>query len=182
WGCGGGANAVAFAPQAREFIGVDVSPESLRECERQVARVCDTPFRPVLIDVAAPEAALEAIPGPCEAFLSFYVFELLPTPAYGERILRIAHRLLAPGGLALIQIKYDTGSWRTKPRGRSYRFGPAGMTSYPIPAFWQLAQRCGLRPEYVHLVPRDELDERYAYFLLVNTAEPDAGQARGRSA
>src|SRR5690242_2002704 len=32
WGCGGGTNAVAFAPHCREFIGVDVNKESLIEC------------------------------------------------------------------------------------------------------------------------------------------------------
>lgn len=174
WGCGGGANAVHFAPPAQELIGVDISQESLEECGRQVESVCSTPVRKVLVDVENPEAALEIIPGECDLFLSFYVFELLPTPEYGGRIQRIAHRLLAPGGLALIQIKYDCGSWRTRSRGRSYRSGPAGMTTYTIPAFWGLAERCGWTPKYVQLVPKDELDERYAYFLLVNTGGDDA--------
>lgn len=166
WGCGGGANAVHFAPRAGEFVGVDISSESLAECGRQIAAVCDTPFRPVLIDVAEPERALELIQAPCDVFLSFYVFELIPSPEYGERLLRIAARLLAPGGLALIQTKYDTGRWRTRPRRRAYRTGLAEMTTYPIPEFWDLAVRCGLDPEAIELVPRNELDERYAYFLL----------------
>jgi len=34
WGCGGGANAVLFAPLAEELIGVDVSADSLEECAR----------------------------------------------------------------------------------------------------------------------------------------------------
>ncbi|MHA6632086.1 class I SAM-dependent methyltransferase [Pseudonocardia sichuanensis] len=99
WGCGGGANAVCIAPFAREFIGVDVSDESLRECGRQVAAHCDTPFLPVQVAVANPETALRDIEGPCDLFLCVYVFELIPSPAYGERILRIAYELLAPGGL-----------------------------------------------------------------------------------
>jgi SAM-dependent methyltransferase len=170
WGCGGGANAVHFAPRVREFIGVEVSAESLQECGRQVAATCDTPFRPVLVDVADPEAALDQIEGSCDIFICFYVFELIPTPEYGERILRIAHQLIAPGGLALIQIKYDTGRWRTKPRRRGYRRGLADMTTYPIASFWELARRSGLEPALVQLVPEDELDERYAYFLL---SKPD---------
>ncbi|WP_410609499.1 hypothetical protein [Amycolatopsis sp. lyj-109] len=40
------------------------------------------------------------------------------------------------------------------------------MTTYPIDEFWQLSQRCGFVPKAVHLVPRNELDERYAYFFL----------------
>lgn len=172
WGCGGGANAVQIAPTAREFIGVDVSNDSLRECARQVAARCETPFRPVLVDVFDPEAALRHIDVPCDVFLCFYVFELIPSRGYGERLLRIAHEMLAPGGLALIQIKYDTGSWRTKPRRLAYRFNPGNMTTYPIHAFWQLAVRCGFEPQCVELVPKDELDERYAYFVLVKSAAP----------
>jgi SAM-dependent methyltransferase len=179
WGCGGGANAVQIAPTAREFIGVDVSDDSLRECARQVAARCDTLFRPVLVDVSDPEAALRHIEAPCDVFLCFYVFELIPSRDYGERILRIAHEMLAPGGLALIQIKYDTGSWRTRPRRLAYRFSPGNMTTYPIHAFWRLAARCGFEPKYVELVLQDELDERYAYFVLVKPAAPRAPRQPG---
>lgn len=167
WGCGGGANAVHFAPLAEEFVGVDISAETLRECEKQVADVCGTPFRPIAIDVANPEAAVARVEGWCDIFLSFYVFELVPTPEYGERLLRIAHEVLAPGGVALIQIKYSDGRWRTGPRRRGYRRGLAEMTTYPIDGFWQLSERCGFTPKAVHLVPRNELDERYAYFFLM---------------
>jgi SAM-dependent methyltransferase len=170
WGCGGGANAVHFAPRADEFVGVDISEESLRECARQVNDVCDTPFRPVLVDVAEPEQALRQVGGPCDLFLCCYVFELIPTPEYGERLLHIARDVLAPGGLALIQIKYDTGRWSTKPRRRVYRSGLAEMTTYPIASFWELASACGLQPEAIQLVPKNELDERYAYFFLSKRA------------
>lgn len=173
WGCGGGANAVHFAPRAAEFVGVDISPETLVECEKQVAAVCDTPFRPIAIDVADPESAVPRVEGWCDVFLSFYVFELIPTPEYGERLLRIAHEVLAPGGLALIQVKYSDGRWRTRSRRRAYRRGLAEMTTYPIDEFWQIAQRCGFTPQAVHLVPRNELDERYAYFFLLR--EPKSG-------
>lgn len=166
WGCGGGANAVHFAPRAEAYIGVDISTETLAECGRQVADVCDTEFLAVSIDVAEPEAALAQIGDPCDIFLSFYVFELVPTPEYGERLLRIAHQLLTPGGLALIQIKYETGRWRTKPRRRAYRRRLADMTTYRIDEFWQLAERCGFSPQAIHLVPENEIDQRYAYYFL----------------
>ena len=35
-----------------------------------------------------------------------------------------------------------------------------------IDEFWTAATSCGLRPELVTLVPKNDLDERYAYFLL----------------
>jgi len=174
WGCGGGANAVQIAPKAREVVGVDISPTSLQECSRQVAATCDTPFRSILIDARTPESAVDIIAEPCDVFVSFYVFEAFPTPEYGERILRIAHRLLVPGGLALIQITYDTGNWRSRPRRRSYKSNPAAMTSYPLPAFWALAERCGLTPRWLHLVPQDTLGKRYAYVLLQNASNKDA--------
>lgn len=166
WGCGGGANAVHFAPRCRQYIGVDISIDSLEECARQVAATCDTPFHPIVIDVADPEAALRQIADPCDVFLCCYVFELIPTPEYGERLLRIALELLVPGGLALIQIKYDPGRWWTRPRLRSYRTGVAEMTTYPIARFWELATEVGFTPVAIQLVPENELDERYAYFFL----------------
>lgn len=172
WGCGGGANAIHFAPRAREFVGVDISGDTLDECRRQVAVTCDTAFLPILADVAEPERVLDGVGGPCDVFLSFYVFELIPTPEYGERLLRIARELLSPGGLALIQIKYDDSRWWTKPRRRAYRSGLAEMTTYPIASFWQIAVKCGLKPESVELVPKNELDERYAYFLLSKNVDP----------
>lgn len=161
-----GANAVHFAPHAKGFIGVDISAESLRECGRQVSSVCATPFRPVQVTVAEPEAALREVEEPCDILLCCYVFELIPTPEYGARLLRIARQLLAPDGLALVQIKYDEGRWSTRPPRRAYRSLLAEMTTHPIASFWELASACGLEPQSIQLVPRNELDERYAYFLL----------------
>ncbi|MGB3438083.1 MAG: class I SAM-dependent methyltransferase [Actinophytocola sp.] len=165
WGCGGGANAVHFAPRASEFVGVDVVPETLDECARQVAAHGDTRYTPVLAEVAHPERVVEQV-GTCDLFLCFYVFELIPTPEYGERLLRIASRMLAPGGLALIQVKYHDGGFWNRPRRRGYRTSVAGMTTYSVPEFWQLVTRCGLRPEVVELIPENELDRNYAYFLV----------------
>jgi cyclopropane fatty-acyl-phospholipid synthase-like methyltransferase len=168
WGCGGGANAVHFAPRARdEFIGVDVSRESADECGRQVTAACDTPYRSIVVDVTSPEAAIEEIgPGICDVFMCVYVFEALPTPESGARLLGVAHQLLTPGGAAFVQIKYNDGRWLSQPRRRGYRSGLA-ETTYPIHEFWELARRRGFIPALVELVPQNELDERYAYFFLV---------------
>ena len=169
WGCGGGANAVAFAPRCAEYIGADIVPASVQECEKQVAMTCDTPFNGVVIDAMQPEISARNIPK-CDLFVCFYVFELVPTPEYGLRILKIAANLLEPTGYAIIQIKYRTG-WRTASRGRRYKSSTvASMTSYRIEEFWNAALSCGLRPQLVHLVPRNALDERYAYFLIAAPA------------
>jgi 2-polyprenyl-3-methyl-5-hydroxy-6-metoxy-1,4-benzoquinol methylase len=165
WGCGGGANAVSFAPLAEEFIGVDINTESIEESARQVAGACTTPFVKVLADIARPEETARDISRPCDLFLCLYVLELVPTQAYGLRLMRIAHDLLGPGGQVFAQLKYATGSWRTLPRRRSYRSAVAGNT-YRIEDFWTAMVSIGFRPETVVLVPKNELDERYAYFLL----------------
>ena len=44
-GCGGGANAVAFAPHCAEYLGADLGSETVDECEKQLTSACDTPFR-----------------------------------------------------------------------------------------------------------------------------------------
>ncbi|OZM76428.1 bifunctional 2-polyprenyl-6-hydroxyphenol methylase/3-demethylubiquinol 3-O-methyltransferase UbiG [Pseudonocardia sp. MH-G8] len=132
WGCGGGANAVQIAPLAREFVGVDVSPDSLQECTRQVLARCGTPFQPVLVDVRDPEAALQHIAAPCDVFLCVYVFELIPSPAYGERLLRIAHEILAPG--AWPSSRSSTTPGRGGPAPAGCLTDSARATQPPIPS------------------------------------------------
>ncbi|MFO1468568.1 MAG: class I SAM-dependent methyltransferase [Steroidobacteraceae bacterium] len=167
WGCGGGANAVHFAREADSFFGVDVAQVSLDECGRQLRREGMNNFHPVLIDLSEPEGALSQIDQPCDLFVCIYVFEAFPTPEYGKRVLRIAAKLLRPGAMALIQVKYSTGI-ATRSRGWGYRFGVANMTTYRLDEFWQVASECGFEPHAIHLIPRQTLvpDERYGYFLL----------------
>ncbi|MFC9692420.1 class I SAM-dependent methyltransferase [Kribbella sp. NPDC056951] len=164
WGCGGGTNAVAFAPHCREFIGVDVNRDSLVECARQVGDT--TAFTGVEADLTHPEAAVAQI-GEVDLFLCLYVLELVPSPDYGLRLMRIAHSLLPSGGLAFVQTKYQTTDWRTAPRRHRYRESvAASMTTYPIDVFWTQMAALGLTPLSCHLVPHNNLDHRYAYYLL----------------
>jgi SAM-dependent methyltransferase len=165
WGCGGGANAVAFASIAERVTGVDISQASLDECARRMAgAVPSVPFRPVLADIGWPEGALGEA-WPCDLLICLYVLELVPTPEYGMRLMRVARDMLVSGGQAFVQVKYSTGSWRTRSRRRSYRSAVAGVT-YRVDEFWTAMQDIGLQPETVALVPKNDLDERYAYFLL----------------
>lgn len=172
WGCGGGANAIHFAPRAEQFVGVDVSQASLDECSRQVDRARAGHFRPVLIQADQPEAARQQIAGECDLFLCTYVFELLPTPEYGFRILAIARDLLAVGGIAMIQIKYRTTAVATASRRWSYAANLANNTTYAIDEFWQAAEDRGLTPRLISLMPRQPIvnDGRYAYFALQKLA------------
>ena len=130
-------------------------------------------FQPVLISAEQPEHALEVAAAPFDFFLSTYVFELLPGRGYGERILRIAWQLLKPGGLALIQIRYDDGSPRSTQKNVDYFQYSSRFTSYRIEEFWVLAQSIGFQPIYVTLVPKRTAEysgDLYAYFAMVRPA------------
>ncbi len=166
WGCGGGANAVAFAPIADAFVAIDISRESLDECVRQVATVCDTATEAVLVDIKNLEAAALGREGTCNTFICLYVIELLPSDDDARRILRIAERMLVPGGLAMVQIKYHTADWRPQRYKRNYARSLSTMTTFGIDEFWLLAGVCGLTPRLVSLVPENQLDTRYAYYAL----------------
>lgn len=169
WGCGGGANAVAVAPHAGDLVLVDLSATTLEECARQVGAACDTPVTTVVADVDDPEAVLDQVAG-CDLFLCFYVLELVPSREHGARLLRLAARSLRPGGLAVVQFKYDDGASTSAPRHRDYVRHLANMTTYPIPDFWQLAVDVGLEPRLLTLVPANELDQRYAYLAMTKPA------------
>lgn len=168
WGCGGGMNAVAIAPLASRYYGVDLNEESLEECVRQVEAESAGLCVPVLIDAGTPEDAVARIDAPCDLFFSSYVFELIPTPAYGLRIMQIAHDLLRPGGVALVQVRYHSGIGLVSESRSAYERNWVSSTSYTIDGFWQSCEEVGFEPMYVTLVPvQPELDEsRYAYFAL----------------
>jgi hypothetical protein len=173
WGSGGGSNAVRFGVGAERYYGVDVTRASLEECGRQMEFAGLHNFVPVLIDAPHPERVRELVATPVDLIISTYVFEALPSKAYGERVLRVMSELLAPGGLAFLQIKYDDGSFRSRPFRWNYAQHVGDMTTYGIDEFWLVAQGCSLEPELVTLEPVQPLvdDRRYAYILL---RKPDA--------
>ena len=117
WGVGGGANAVRFAPLAREFVAVDVVQASLDETARQVRDVCGVPVRPVLVDIDAPSAGVADLEGEVDLFLCFYVLELVPGEQHAHEIIRLAARMLRPGGAAVIQTKYAALRAQASPMG-----------------------------------------------------------------
>jgi SAM-dependent methyltransferase len=171
WGCGGGINAVRFGPLADVFYGIDISPDSLKECARQTQNAGLHNFTPVLIDPANPEAVLTHIES-CDLVISTYVFEALPSPEYGVRVLRVIREVLSPGGMAVIQTKYKEGSKATASRRWNYAKNLAWNATYRIEEFWELAGSCGLTPKMVKLQPEQPLvfDRNYAYFCLIKMA------------
>jgi SAM-dependent methyltransferase len=170
WGCGGGANAVHFAPLAQTYVGIEIAEPSLQECARQLEAGGFRNFEPVLVDTSAPEAALTQIKQKCDLVLVIGVFEVFPTPEYGLRVLRIARELLNEGGMAFIQIRFIRDSWKSRPRRFAYKRGPETFTSnaYRIEVFWDEANKCGFLPQAVQLVPQQEVNHQtnYAYFFL----------------
>jgi cyclopropane fatty-acyl-phospholipid synthase-like methyltransferase len=167
WGCGGGANAVHFAPLAETYVGIDIARPSLRECASQLEAAGFHNFEPVLVDAGAPETALTQIEQKCDLLLSTYVFEVFPTPEYGLQVLKIARKLLNEGGMAIIQVRYIRDSWRSRPKRFAYK---RNFTSnaYRVETFWDEAEKCGFLPQAVRLVPQDKLNNNtnYAYFIL----------------
>ena len=168
WGSGGGMNAVQFAPEAARYFGVDINAEALRECALQVEAEGSGQFIPVLIEAENPEAALDQIREPCDLFLRTYVFEALPGPDYGLRVMRIAHELLRPGGIAVVQVRYHAGAVASPVSRKTYAANWLRLTSYAVDEFWKACETIGFEPMFVTLVPvQPELDEaRYAYFAL----------------
>ena len=178
WGSGGGAIALQFAPLCREYVGVEITKSNLDECSGMLANAGIHNFHPVLIRTEDPEAVYAAIPNGCDVFLSIGVFQTLPTPEYGLRILRIAHSILAPGGIAIVQTKYVTGSWVSKPKRFGYSRNFPILTAYGIDEFWQEAQGIGFHPHCIKLIPRHPAtgDGDYAYFLLEKGADGSHGK------
>ena len=168
WGPGGGANAVLFAPLAERFTGIDVAPDNLLECAQQLSAMDYDGFEPILIPVTDPDQALGEVPGPAELFLCTYVFEVFPTQEYGYKILHLAERMLVERGLALVQVKFVTESWQSRPRRFSYRRNLGGLTSYALEEFWSKAEKLGFDPLAVKLIHKDPVNGNgpYAYFLL----------------
>lgn len=168
WGCGGGANLVAFQQHCKNIWGVDISRDALAECQNQLNRATgNCIFSPILIDVVHPFQALEKIPVNIDLFTCFYVFELLPSKEYGGNILKIAHQLLRPNGLCIVQIKYTSGL-SNAPRRWAYRRAVANMTSYELQEFWELCEQTGFDPKFIKLVPNpvEVPDRNYAYYCL----------------
>jgi len=168
WGCGGGANAVHFAKYTKEYIGIEITQESLNECKSQLVAYGFNNFKPVLINVDTPETINQYKITNVDFFLCTYVYELLPSPSYGIKILQLAFDMLKTGGVALIQIRYHDGIKNLKSRKWDYKSNPYLMTTYTIEEFWNQSVEIGFTPLGIYLKPVQPLvnDFQYAYYFL----------------
>jgi len=179
WGCGGGANAIAFAPLCEEFYAVDPSDDAINETASQLATINCKSMKRVKLQISTPEDTLAVIPSDIDLFYCLYVFESFPSKEYGKRILKLAHQMLRPGGACYIQIKYTT-DWTTQSRNWGYTRGVASMTSYRLDELWTIGESVRLIPKAIHLVPAppEVSDTRYAYYLFQKPVDPPSGERR----
>ena len=162
WGPGGGANAIWFCREVEKFYGVDISEANLEECERQIKANHLDGFSQRLVEIDDPEKCLDTLDSPVDLFLSTAVYQHFPSKSYGKRITGIAKKLLAKDGIALIQIRYDDGSVKFKPKTRNYKKSFVTFTSFAIHEFWEDVTSLGFTPLAVKLIP----SVNYAYFFL----------------
>ncbi len=178
WGCGGGMNAVHFGRGAQRYYGVDLSPQSLAECARQMAAEGLPGFVPVLVDANEPRSALAVINEPCDLFICTYVFELLPGVEHALQILQLAFDLMAPQGQALVHIRCPTASLGGRSRPWDYEGNMTHNVTFSIPVFRAACEAQGfvvLGVQPVAAVP--ELNEKnYAFFVL---EKPATAAAKG---
>lgn len=162
WGPGGGANAVRFCKLFDDYYGVDISEANLSECKHQLEIREFNKFHSMLIKPENPEDCMQFISEPVDFFLSTAVYQHFPGKEYGVLVTKTAHKLLASGGLAIIQTRYDDGSETVRSKNRDYNNNAITFTSYRIEEFWQIAVSCGFKPLMVNLEP----GSNYAYYLL----------------
>ncbi len=164
WGPGGGANAVALAPYANEFYGVDVSPRNLAEAERQVLALGSLCFRPVLLE-ADPADLIRYVKNPIDVFVSTAVFQHFPSKDYGEKVLRVLAQSSCKGAIGSIQIRYDNGNPKFAPIDRidDYRDRHITANSYAIDEFVDICRKFRFETLYISDV---RTANNYATFAL----------------
>ena len=165
WGPGGGSNAVRFSQHVSVFYGVDISQPNLHESARQLANTSFNGFKPILIAPGDPSACISKINCQLDFFLSTAVFQHFPSKNYGFKVLEIAHKLLKPGAVALVQIRYDNLKYRYRPKWRDYKYNAITFTSYKLDEFWKMCIETKFMPLFISLEP----EVNYAYYFLKNS-------------
>lgn len=159
WGVGGGANAVKFCGEVKEFYGVDISSASISECEIKIKAESKGTFNYWLarIPIDNPKMVYDYVPK-VDFFLSTSVFQHFPNPEYGKRIASLAYSILKNDGIALIQIKYG----EHKEYHSDYAKEAANFTLYPLSVFRDLMTQIGFKVLSVTL----DTKTFYAYYYL----------------
>ncbi len=161
WGPGGGAIAVAFSDLLAEYVGVDVSGQSIEAAERALQGSA-MKKRFILLRSAPKKVDLPS--SYFDLFISAAVFQHFPSRAYAQQVLSVANRTMVEGGLGFVQIRFDNGrrSFRQKPL-HMYKRSFVTQTSFRMEDFWEVVRNAGFEPLMVtDIIPR----VNYATFLF----------------
>lgn len=144
WGPGGGSNAYAFRKLVRHYYGVDISRENLEETRRVTSEDGTKSFVPVLINDTIDDV-VNTVRQPIDLFLSTAVFQHFPSKDYGVEVLKCIHRIMKPGGVGLVQTRFDNGNPKYKPIEtlEEYQEKHITATSYALDEFFCILEDIG---------------------------------------
>jgi len=103
FGCGVGRLLIPLAARCREVTGVDISPSMLAEARRN----CDT-AGVAQVKLVQGDDELSRVNAAFDFVHSYIVLQHIPVER-GERIIRKLASMLAPGGVAMLQVPYSSG-------------------------------------------------------------------------
>lgn len=144
-GPGGGSNAYAFRKLVQHYYGVDISRENLDETGRVTSEDGTQSFVPVLLNDDTIDDVVKAVRQPIDVFLSTAVFQHFPSKGYGVEVLKCVHQVMKPGGIGLVQIRFDNGNPKYKPIEtlEDYQEEHITATSYALDEFFGILQDVG---------------------------------------
>ncbi|MDG1266742.1 MAG: methyltransferase domain-containing protein [Ilumatobacter sp.] len=151
WGSGGGASSLALRRSCGHVTSVDISSKNLDETARQFQSGqidgAEVGFTPILADTD-PSAVAARLPHPIDVFVSTSTFHVLPDRALAGQILRTGFSVMRPNAVGYVQIRYDDGTQRYRPRQGldGYAANHLFASSWTLTEFWALLEDVGFRP------------------------------------
>lgn len=168
WGPGGGSNLVALLPYCINYTGVDIAEANLDEANRQALEAGFDGFQPIHL-VSSPHVEVRRLRHEVDLFVSTAVFQHFPSTEYGREVLSAVSRVMAPGGLGIVQIRFDNGNQKFASKDLSeYREHYLTATSFPIDEFWDLLSETGFVPEACRNI---RTDVNYVTYLFQKPAD-----------
>jgi hypothetical protein len=148
WGVGGGLNLQAFHGHFTAFYGIDISEPTLQECCRRAQEAHISNFIPVWVDISQPASALATVDsGSCVFVLSTACFQHFPSKEYAAEVVKVLYDMLQPGGLCMIQYRWDDGSRFYASKDKAYSAGKncIRFTSHTIYDFVGICKKVGFK-------------------------------------
>ena len=93
-------------------------------------------FKPIHLSNGLSDVT-DRVAEPIDIFVSTAVFQHFPSQAFGVEVLELMHELMAPGAIALVQIRYDNGAEKFVPNTSLDQYATRYITatSFAIDAF-----------------------------------------------